>query len=603
MSKFQPSRSQVPIDERSVLATVPGLPWWGAILTLAAFTALGALLSAAVSGGHIGSVCIAIGAIVAVLVIRNRALFTAIVQPPLFMALTIPLYNWLTLSDDSSSSAAKIVLDVALPLVRLFPWMFWITVVTAVIGISRWVLYRAATHTARSAARGKPASAPASARLRLKDIAAKAEPKSGRSSSRTVPSTAAGRARRPATVAAGVAGGAATAVAGAALAGSAGGTSEARPQRRSAKSEVSGGGRAEKAPSHAKRKPKSTESPLARLRRLGADRTPDERRDARPASGETDRPRRGGDRRGARDEHQRARTAMARDGREAASSGRPHSDRPTRRPRDLSEAEAPRTRPHRIVPPGLADTQIVPPVRDEPPAWERPGRNPESQPRGDRRGRPAAPRADRAAESRVPRPPESRVSRPGEPRGRSADPRPAEPRGAAARGRAYGPGPRGSEAPRSDPREPGPAPRREPRAGDPRREGDRRPVAPRPFPVGSEPARDEAPPRPASRRGDDEGRSEGRGGRRRAPEDRARDYRREARDLDRARGQRPDAPQPIRPDSSREAARAERPGRYDHYRSPRYRGEPDQNFHDDFADQEQAPEPPRREIRRHRYKD
>lgn len=81
MSKFQPSRSQVPVDERSVLATVPGLPWWGAVITLLAFTAVGALVAGEYTGVNAGVLAMAVGAIVAVLAVRNRALFTAMVQP------------------------------------------------------------------------------------------------------------------------------------------------------------------------------------------------------------------------------------------------------------------------------------------------------------------------------------------------------------------------------------------------------------------------------------------------------------------------------------------------------------------------------------------
>nr|WP_248491008.1 DUF6542 domain-containing protein [Tsukamurella sp. PLM1] len=71
----------MPVDERSVLATVPGLPWWGAVITLLAFTAVGALVAGEYTGVNAGVLAMAVGAIVAVLAVRNRALFTAMVQP------------------------------------------------------------------------------------------------------------------------------------------------------------------------------------------------------------------------------------------------------------------------------------------------------------------------------------------------------------------------------------------------------------------------------------------------------------------------------------------------------------------------------------------
>ncbi|WP_205124389.1 hypothetical protein, partial [Tsukamurella asaccharolytica] len=115
----------------------------------------------------------------------------------------------------------------------------------------------------------------------------------------------------------------------------------------------------------------------------------------------------------------------------------------------------------------------------------------------------------------------------------------------------------------------------------------------------------------------------------------SRDYRREARDIDRARGSAPAAPragrersqiprddfaslprisgsraaQPDLPSLSgderpgRRGEAASNPGRYEHYRPPRYRPQSEDtavetNFRDDFAE----PAEPR-PIRKHRYKD
>ncbi|GAB3132995.1 hypothetical protein GCM10027289_22050 [Tsukamurella serpentis] len=157
MSKFQPSRSQVPVDERSVLATVPGLPWWGAVLTLLAFAAVGAVAAGEFAGANAGMLAITVGAIVAVLAVRNRALFTAMVQPPLVIATAIPVYRWFALPSPRSTS--KILTDVLFPLISLFPWMFWITVIVLLIGGARMFLYHRLTATARSAQRS--GSAPA----------------------------------------------------------------------------------------------------------------------------------------------------------------------------------------------------------------------------------------------------------------------------------------------------------------------------------------------------------------------------------------------------------------------------------------------------------
>ncbi|WP_040765721.1 hypothetical protein, partial [Tsukamurella sp. 1534] len=72
------------------------------------------------------------------------------------------------------------------------------------------------------------------------------------------------------------------------------------------------------------------------------------------------------------------------------------------------------------------------------------------------------------------------------------------------------------------------------------------------------------------------------------------------------------AAQPDLPSLGKDGDRARRtgdapsaPGRYEHYRAPRYRPQrdeqPETNFRDDFTEPEPAPE--RRQIRRYRYKD
>ncbi|WP_344999900.1 DUF6542 domain-containing protein, partial [Tsukamurella soli] len=379
MPKFQPSRSQVAIDERSILATVPGLPWWGVIATLVVFTAAGAALSSTMSGGHVGAMCIGIGAVAAVLVARNRNLFTAIVQPPLLMFVTVPLYNWLAMSD-ASARPAQIVLDVGLPLVRLFPWMFWISVVTALIGIARFVLYRSLTRAARAAARTdrrstKSVSEPASARLRLKDIADKAvaaPPAPARKHAAVAGAGATATAllsdkptdRATARTTAGAA--SATAGIGAKardLFGRLAGGRDTDQRSRTAGTRRSATDRPVRSGDRRTDRPRTADRPRTEERQLAAERA---RAKDRPRAQE--RPR----------TQDRPRTA------ERAQDRKPAPERIDER----GGRHAPRTpgrpvdgRTSRLVPPGMADTQIVPPVRDEPPAWARDPRRAAADPR------------------------------------------------------------------------------------------------------------------------------------------------------------------------------------------------------------------------------
>ncbi len=521
MSKFQPSRSQVPVDERSVLATVPGLPWWGAVLTMLAFTAVGAVASGEFSGANAGVIAMAVGAVVAVLAVRNRALFTAMVQPPLIIATAIPLYRWFNLPSPRKTS--QILTDVLFPMISLFPWMFWTTVVVLVIGGVRLMQYRGLTANARSAQRSASASSA--------KASSKGSSKGGAKSSGAIPVPA-------------KAAGAGTAVAAGKALATAGQPIGER---------VRG--------VFARLRPAPAAAGAAALVSDGTDRS------ERNRSGAT--------------AHRSSRTIR---------------DLADRRDADRTAAEAPAR--------GRSSA-----ARREDPRRDEARRDIR---RGDEARRDSAARLERTREeiaardagapatqiNRVVRPDSGRHPRPPMPR-RPVDDRQGVPRGAR---------PRPAVAQGDRPR-PGAQDPRDLRAPD-----DRRPAA-------EAPPRWRAPLDPDSRP---------------AAAD-SRDYRREARDIDRARGAQPAPPRPARerpriprddyaslprisgsravqPDlpslngdverPSRRSDVPSSPGRYEHYRPPRYRPLSEDtavetNFRDDFAEPSEQP----RQIRRHRYKD
>ncbi|NMD57651.1 MULTISPECIES: DUF6542 domain-containing protein [Tsukamurella] len=537
MSKFQPSRSQVPVDERSVLATVPGLPWWGAVLTMLVFTAAGALASGEFAGANAGVLAMAVGAVVAVLGVRNRALFTAMVQPPLIIATAIPLYRWFSLPSPRKTS--QILTDVLFPMISLFPWMFWTTAIVLVIGGARLLQYRALTATARSAQRSGSSGAKTSA---AKSAAKVGAAKPGKPS-----------AAKPAVAATAVSGAAATATATATKPAESAGlpiierirSTFARLRPAPAVGAVgaaalAGDGRSER---HQSRATQHRSSRAVRDRATRDDRRESARPEADLARGRSSAARREDPRRDLR------RVEAKRDEQRRDSAARLARTREEIAARD---AGAPATQVNRVVRP---DSGQVP----RPPMPRRPVDDDRHVPRG-ARPRPAVAQGDR------PRPGihDSRELRPDEERRRIGAPQPRW---------------------------------RTPRTA--------------------------------------EGRPEATAARGAAPAD-ARDYRREAHDIDRARGLDPTGPRAERerariprddfaslprisgsraaqPDlpsltgDDRPARRSEavsNPGRYEHYQPPRYRPQSEDtavetNFRDDFA--EPADEP--RQIRRHRYKD
>ncbi|MGV8874248.1 MAG: DUF6542 domain-containing protein [Rhodococcus sp. (in: high G+C Gram-positive bacteria)] len=147
MSTSQRARSGVPLDHRSILATLPGVPAWGAVAIAAGLTFLGFLIDAARGSeltGAFGFLYI-LGCIAAVLLVRFRGLFTAMVQAPLILFVAVPLsYQYFT--DDAGTSLKDIILNVAIPLVNRFPLMLLGTLVAVGLGALRIVLKRQNTH-------------------------------------------------------------------------------------------------------------------------------------------------------------------------------------------------------------------------------------------------------------------------------------------------------------------------------------------------------------------------------------------------------------------------------------------------------------------------
>jgi hypothetical protein len=123
---------------RSLVPSLPGVPWWGAPLIAVGVTLVGLLIDAT-GGDQLTStftVFYVLGCIVAVAAVRYRGLFTAMAQPPLLLLLAVPIGQEI-LASGSTSGLRELALNVAYPLVNRFPAMFLATVVVLAIGAAR----------------------------------------------------------------------------------------------------------------------------------------------------------------------------------------------------------------------------------------------------------------------------------------------------------------------------------------------------------------------------------------------------------------------------------------------------------------------------------
>ncbi len=141
---IQPAR-RVPLADRAVVASKRGLPWWGAVLVAFAMTGVGIAIDLTF-GNTLTAIFLAFyvaGCLAAVLAVAHRGLFAAMVQPPLILALTVPLVVR-ALGTSTKGGMKDEVITLALPLVNGFPTMALTTLATVGLGVARIVIQRRA---------------------------------------------------------------------------------------------------------------------------------------------------------------------------------------------------------------------------------------------------------------------------------------------------------------------------------------------------------------------------------------------------------------------------------------------------------------------------
>lgn len=118
------------------------MPWWGAVLTALALTAVGALFNELTSKalGLPFQALYTLGCVLAVTFVRRRSLFGPMVQPPLIMIIVAGVV--LTLFAGGTGGLAAKAIAVGPPLIGNFPVMAIATVITVVIGAIRLILQR-----------------------------------------------------------------------------------------------------------------------------------------------------------------------------------------------------------------------------------------------------------------------------------------------------------------------------------------------------------------------------------------------------------------------------------------------------------------------------
>lgn len=195
MKRAAVTSGRIAPEDRSVVSSLRGIPGWAAVLLLVVFVAI----AWAVEWGQeiLGrpfTVLFFLGAVLAVLIVRRRALFTAAVQPPLVAVVSVLLFQFFTAGGFGSPMDRTEILTILVPLAKRFPLIIVTTIVVVAIALVRAYVLEPRKNRAPRAA----ASAP-SARAKSGSHAAPSRRDARRAAPRTVsPASEGAPARRAA---------------------------------------------------------------------------------------------------------------------------------------------------------------------------------------------------------------------------------------------------------------------------------------------------------------------------------------------------------------------------------------------------------------------
>ena len=134
-----PSSASAEIGEASAFPGLRGMRWWGGLVLALVLTA-GGVAADVLRSGSLGAIFLAAypaGCVLATLLVQRRDLFVPMVQPPLLLAVSVPVAVAATGSLPASGGLMSTALAVGAPLINGFPAMAVTTVVCVLIGIVR----------------------------------------------------------------------------------------------------------------------------------------------------------------------------------------------------------------------------------------------------------------------------------------------------------------------------------------------------------------------------------------------------------------------------------------------------------------------------------
>ncbi|MGE2719153.1 DUF6542 domain-containing protein [Mycolicibacterium celeriflavum] len=159
----QRARSAVGADHRSAHPNFPGVPGWGAVLIAITATTIGFAFDAGSGSKELSTVfavCYVLGCLAAVLAVRQQAVFTAVIQPPLLLFVTVP-GSYFLFTGGQFTGLKDLAINCGYPLIERFPLMFFTSAAVLLIGIGRWYIGMSTRRASPAASEDAEAPTPA----------------------------------------------------------------------------------------------------------------------------------------------------------------------------------------------------------------------------------------------------------------------------------------------------------------------------------------------------------------------------------------------------------------------------------------------------------
>jgi uncharacterized protein DUF6542 len=147
-------------NDRALFGNFKGLPWWAAVVIAFVLAIVGTYIdvSSTATVGWIFTGLFFVGCVGAIVFVERRSMFGPVVQPPLILAIVVPLVVIVTQGMPATGGISGLALTLGRPLINGFPTMAVTTVFTVVIGVLRVFRQRDPNRVTREEAREVRAS-------------------------------------------------------------------------------------------------------------------------------------------------------------------------------------------------------------------------------------------------------------------------------------------------------------------------------------------------------------------------------------------------------------------------------------------------------------